>query len=110
MQVTLFSMRTIEGQHEKLHIKLYNEEGYGLWKIYAILSSQSVKKLCLEIKPLVSEYYHTLERIMTSRCNVAVGDINSTEKFHRLAIRFSNIFCSVSQWCRPKTVRRGTAL
>ena len=33
--------------------------------------------------------HHTLGRIVTSRCNDAVGNINSTENFHRLALRFS---------------------
>ena len=49
-----------------------------------------MKTFCREIKPLVSEYYDTLGRIVTSGCNGAVGKINSTEKFHRLALRFSN--------------------
>ena len=47
---------------------------------------------CREIKPLVSEFYSTVGRIVTSRCNGAVGNINSTEKVHRLALRFSKIF------------------
>ena len=47
---------------------------------------------CREFKPLVSEYYDTLGRIVTSRCNDAVGNINSTDKFHRLALRFSEKF------------------
>ena len=51
-----------------------------------------MKTFCREIKPLVSEYHDTLGRIVTSRCNDAVGNINSTEKFHRLALRFSKTF------------------
>ena len=47
---------------------------------------------CREFKPLVSEYCDTLGRIVTSRCNDAVGNINSTDKFHRLALRFSEKF------------------
>ena len=36
------------------------------WKICATLSSHSVKTLCREIKPLVSEFYGTVGRIVTS--------------------------------------------
>ena len=62
-----------------------------LLKKFLILSSQSVKTFYGENKPLVSEYYYTLERIVTSRCNDAVGNISRAEKFHRLAPRLSNI-------------------
>ena len=58
-----------------------------------------MKTFCREIKPLVSEYCGTLGRIVTSRCNDAVGNINSTEKFRPLALRFSKIFLQrVGKW------------
>ena len=58
-----------------------------------------MKTFCREIKPFVSEYCDTLGRIVTSRCNDAVGNINSTEKFHRLALRFSKRFLQrVGKW------------
>ena len=42
---------------------------------------------------------------MTSRCDNAVGSINSTEKFHRLAIRFSKIFLQrVGKWLLADTM------
>ena len=47
--------------------------------------SQSVKTFRREIKPPVNECCDTLGRIVTSRCNDAVVNINSTEKFHRLS-------------------------
>ena len=55
------------------------------WKIV------SVKTFCREIKPLVSEYCDTSGRVVTSRCNDAVGNINSTEVCHMLALRFSHL-------------------
>ena len=71
----------------------------------AILSSQSVKKCCREIKPFVSEYYDILGGIVTSRCNDAVGNINKTEKFHRLVVRFSKIFLQpVGKWLLADTI------
>ena len=60
---------------------------------------------CREIKPLVSEYYDNLGRIVTSRCNNAVGNINSTAKFHRLALRFSKTFLQrVGKWLLPDSM------
>ena len=67
--------------------------------------SQSVKTFCLEIKPLINENYDTLGRIVTSRCNDAVGNINSTEKFHQLALRFSKIFLRpAGRWFLADTI------
>ena len=60
---------------------------------------------CREVKALVSEYCDTLERIVTSRYNDAVGNINNTEKFHQLALRFSNIFLQrVGKWLLADTM------
>ena len=57
------------------------------------------------MKQLVNEYCDTLGRIVTSRCNDAVRNINSTEKFHRLALRFSKIFLQrVSKWLLADTM------
>ena len=56
----------------------------------------SVETFCRETKPLVNECYDSLGRIATFRYNDAVGNINSTDKFHRLALRFSKTFCNVS--------------
>ena len=64
-----------------------------------------MKEFCREMKPLVSEYCSTLGRSVTSRCNDAVGNINSTEKFHRLALRFSKIFLQrVGKWLLADTI------
>ena len=42
---------------------------------------------------------------MTSRCNDAVGNINSTEKLHRLALRCSKIFLQrVGKWPLVDTI------
>ena len=58
-----------------------------------------MKTFCQEIKPLISEYHDSLGRIVTFRCNDAVGNIKSTEKFHRLALRFSKTFLQrVGKW------------
>ena len=62
--------------------------GNVLLEICAILFSQSVKTFCREIKLHFSKHCDTLGGIVTSRCIEAVGNINSTEKFHRLALRF----------------------
>ena len=71
----------------------------------AILLSESVKTFCREIKPLVSEFWDTLGQIVTSRCNDAVGNINSTEKFHRLALQVSKIFLQcVGKWLLADTM------
>ena len=49
--------------------------------------------------PLISENYDTLGRIVTSRCNDAAGNINSTENFHWPALRFSKIFLQrIGNW------------
>ena len=75
------------------------------WKIYAFLSSHSVKTLCREMQPLVSEYHSTLGIIVTSWCNDGVGNINSTEKFYRLALRFSKKFLQrVGKWLLADTI------
>ena len=58
-----------------------------------------MKTFYREIKPLVSEYHNTLGGIVTSMCNDAIGNIKSTEKFHWLALRFSNTFLQrVGKW------------
>ena len=67
-----------------------------------------MKTFCREIKPLVSEYCATLGRIVTSRCNHtdAVGNINNTEKFHRLALRFSKTFLQrVGKWLLAESMQ-----
>ena len=75
------------------------------WKICAILLSQSVKTFCREIKLLITENYYPLGRNVTSRCNYAVGNIDSTEKFHRLALRFSKIFLQhAGKWLLADTM------
>ena len=64
-----------------------------------MLLLQSVKTFCREIKPLVSEYCDTSGRIVTFRCNDVVGNVKSTEKFHRLALQFSKTFLQrVGKW------------
>ena len=64
-----------------------------------------MKTFCREIKPLVRENYDTFGRIVTSRCNGAVGNINSTDKFHRMALRFSKIFLQrVGKWLLADTM------
>ena len=64
-----------------------------------------MKTFCREIEPLISENYDTLGRTVTSRCNEAVGNINSTEKVHGLALRFSKIFLQlVSKWLLADTM------
>ena len=69
-----------------------------------MLSSHSVKTFNREVKPLVSEYCDTLGRPVTSRCNDAVGNINSTEKF-KLALRFSkNCLQRVGKWLLADTI------
>ena len=58
-----------------------------------------------QIKPLVSEYCDTLGRILASGRNVVVGNINSTEKFHRLAPRFSKTFLKrFGKWLLADTI------
>ena len=70
-----------------------------------MLSSQSVKKFHREIKPLVSEYYDILGRLVSSRCNDAVGNMNSTEKFHWLVLRFLKIVLQcVGKWLLAETM------
>ena len=60
---------------------------------------------CREIKPHVSEYYDALGRIVTSRCIGVIGNINSTEKFHWLALRFSRIFLQrFGKWLLADTI------
>ena len=62
------------------------------WKICcAILSSQSMRRSG-DKSSHFSANITTLGIIATSRCNNAVGNINSTEKFHRLALRSSKIY------------------
>ena len=62
-----------------------------------------MKTFCPETKPLVSENYDTFGIIVTSR--YAVGNINSTEKFHWLALRFSKIFLRrVGKWLLADTM------
>ena len=64
-----------------------------------------MKTFCPEIKPLVSENYDTLGRIVTFRCNDDDGNINSTEKFHRLALQLSKIFLQrVGKWLLAATM------
>ena len=64
-----------------------------------------MKTFCQEIKSLVSEYCNTLGKIVTSKCNDAVGNINSTEKFHQLALRFSKtILQRVGKWLLADTI------
>ena len=42
---------------------------------------------------------------MTSKCNDAVGNINSTERFHQLALLFSkNILQRVGKWLLADTI------
>ena len=76
-----------------------------LLEICTILSSQSMKTFCREIKQLISETYATFGRILTSSCNDAVGNINNTEKFHRLILRFSKIFLQrAGKWLLADTM------
>ena len=64
-----------------------------------------MKTFCQEFNALISEKYGTLGRIVASRCNEAVGNINSTEKFHQLALRFSKIFLQrVGKWLLADTM------
>ena len=75
------------------------------WKISVISSSNFMKTFRREIKPLVSAYRDTSGRIMTSRCNDAVGNINSTEKRHRMTLRFSKKFLQcVGKWLLADTI------
>ena len=60
---------------------------------------------CRENKPLISKNYDNLERIVASRCNDGVGNINSPEEFLRLALRFSKIFLQrVGKWLLADTM------
>ena len=55
--------------------------------------SQSV---CRKIMPLVSEYCDTLGRSVTSKCNDAVVNINSTQKLIGWHYEFLKYFSNVS--------------
>ena len=91
------SLRNYCGKSAKLKFLLEN-------LCHSIVTNRE-NVLSREIEPFIMENYDTLKRIVNSRCNDAVGKINSTEKFHLLAIRFSKICLQrVSKWLLAETM------
>ena len=73
----------------------------------AVLLAKTLKDLGGSVLggSLISENYENLGGIVTSRCNDAVGNINSPEKFHHLALRFSKICLQrVGKWLLADTM------